>query len=214
MASTSFVDSQVGRILEALEKSGHKDDTIVVLWSDHGYHLGEKLITGKNTLWRRSTRIPLIFSGPGITSGQKSNRPAELLDIYPTLVDLVGLPKVEHLEGLSLLPQIKDAMAPRERPAITSHNQGNFSVVSEKWRYIHYVDGAEELYDIVNDPNEWTNLVDKRPEVVKSMKKWLPKIDNGPTPGSRARILTYYDRTPVWEGHVIGENDPIPQDSL
>jgi hypothetical protein len=78
------------------------------------------------------------------------------------------------------------------------------------------VDGAEELYDIVNDPNEWTNLAGKSEKegVLKSMRKWLPKIDNGPTPGSSHRILTYYHNTPVWEGHVIGEDDPIPHDSL
>ncbi|MBT3481525.1 MAG: sulfatase [Opitutales bacterium] len=213
MASTSFIDSQVGRILDALEESGHTDDTIVVLWSDHGYHLGEKLITGKNTLWRNSTRVPLIFAGPGVTPGQECNRPAELLDIYPTLVDLADLPEVAHLEGLSLSRQLTSAKAPRSRPAITSHNQGNFAIVDEQWRYIQYVDGAEELYDIVNDPHEWTNLAAKRPEVMKSMKKWIPKIDNGPTPGSRARILTYYDKVPVWEGQIIGKDDPVPQDS-
>ena len=112
MASTSFIDSQVGRILDALEESGHTDDTIVVLWSDHGYHLGEKLITGKNTLWRNSTRVPLIFAGPGVTPGQECNRPAELLDIYPTLVDLADLPEVAHLEGLSLSRQLTSAKAP------------------------------------------------------------------------------------------------------
>ena len=136
------------------------------------------------------------------------------MDIYPTLVDLVGLPEVDHLEGLSLTPQLINAKAPRNRPAITSHNQGNFSVVSESWRYIHYVDGAEELYDIVNDPHELTNLAAKRPEMIKSLKKHLPKKNVGPVVGSRSRILTYYDNTPVWQGHPIGENDPIPQDSL
>ena len=212
LASTSFVDNQVGRILKALEDAGLQDDTIVVLWSDHGYHLGEKSITGKNTLWRNSTRVPLIFAGPGVKSGQKTQRPAELLDIYPTLVDLCNLPSVDHLEGLSLKPQLKNARAPRERPAITSHNQGNYSVVSEKWRYIHYVDGEEELYDIVNDRHEWTNLASERKGILASMRKWIPKIDNGPVAGSGSRVLTYYDKTPVWEGEPIGEDDEIPHD--
>jgi arylsulfatase A-like enzyme len=212
LASTSFVDSQVGRILDALEKSGQADNTIVVLWSDHGYHLGEKDITGKNTLWRNSTRVPLIFAGPGITAGQKSSKPAELLDIYPTLVDLCDLPPLDHLEGISLWPQLQDANAPRRRPAITSHNQGNFSIVTEKWRYIHYVDGEEELYDIVNDPHEWDNVLSENPEVAADLRKWLPKKNVGPVAGSRSRVLTYYDRTPVWEGTAIGENDPIPHD--
>ena len=88
LASISFVDSQVGRLLDALEASGHADNTVVVLWSDHGWHLGEKLITGKNTLWDRSTRVPLIFAGPGVNRGASTRRPAELLDIYPTLVEV------------------------------------------------------------------------------------------------------------------------------
>ena len=212
LASTSFVDSQVGRILDALDKAGHTDNTLVVLWSDHGYHLGEKAITGKNTLWRRSTRVPLIFAGPGVSSGQVSTKPAELLDIYPTLVELCGLPELYHLEGLSLKPQLVDANASRERPAITSHNQGNYSIMSEEWRYIRYVDGEEELYDIVNDPHEWDNVVGRHSDVAEQMRKWLPKIDTGPVAGSGARVLTYYDKTPVWQGKPIGKNDPIPQD--
>ncbi len=213
LACTSFVDAQVGRITEALEKAGLADNTIIVLWGDHGWHLGEKGITGKNTLWERSTRIPLIFAGPGVKADQNCKRPAELLDIYPTLVDLCGLPKVDHLEGMSLRPQCENAEAPRERPAITSHNQGNFSVVTEQWRYIHYVDGAEELYDLKNDPHEWYNLADEKKGVCAMMKKYLPKIDNGPAPGSGARILTLYDKTPVWEGQPIGPNDPVPHDN-
>lgn len=214
LACTSFVDNQIGRILDAIEKAGQADNTIVVLWSDHGYHLGEKSITGKNTLWRNSTRVPLIFAGPGVKKGQRVESPAELLDIYPTLVDLCGLPPVEshQLEGSSLKPQLKNAKARREQPAITSHNQGNFSIVTEKWRYIHYMDGAEELYDIVNDPREFTNIAKERKGVAASLRKWIPKIDNGPAPGSGSRVLTYYDKVPVWEGKPIGKDDPIPHD--
>ncbi len=89
LASTSFMDSQVGRVLEALDATGRASETVVVLWSDHGWHLGEKGITGKNTLWERSTRVPLIFAGPGVTTGSTCDQPAELLDIFPTLVELV-----------------------------------------------------------------------------------------------------------------------------
>lgn len=210
LACTSFVDSQVGRLMEALEKSGQADNTIVVLWSDHGWHLGEKEITGKNTLWDRSTRVPLIFAGPGVTSGQKCNRPAELLDLYPTLVELSGLPARNDLEGLSLAPQLKDAQAPRERPAITSHNQGNFGIRSEKWRYIRYADGAEELYDMQNDPREWSNLASQRRGVCAEMAKWIPPRDAGPARGSAHRILTIYDNVPIWEGKPIGPMDEIP----
>ena len=102
-----------------LAESGLEENTIVVLWSDHGWHIGEKAITGKNTLWDDGTRVPLIFAGPGVTPGQLCGKPAELLDIYPTLIDLCGLPPREGLEGHSLMPQLKDANAPREFPAIT-----------------------------------------------------------------------------------------------
>jgi arylsulfatase A-like enzyme len=214
LACTSYVDSEVGRVLDALDRSGRAANTVVVLWSDHGWHLGEKAITGKNTLWQRSTHVPLIFAGPGVTPGQKCSRPAELLDIYPTLIDLCGLPAAPHaLEGLSLKPQLVDAAAPRDRPAITSHNQGNYAVITEQWRYIRYVDGAEELYDRKADPNEWTSLASQRPGLCKELRGWIPKADNGPAPGSADRILTYYDKTPVWQGEVIRPDAPIPEDN-
>src|SRR5262245_40755211 len=151
---------QVGRVLKQLADSGLERNTIVVFWSDHGWHLGEKGITGKNTLWERSTHVPLVFAGPGATAGAKCGCPAELLDLYPTLAELCSLPKKEGLEGLSLVPQLRDSRTPRDRPALTTHNPGNHAVRTEKWRYIRYADGSEELYDRSKDPNEWTNLVD------------------------------------------------------
>jgi choline-sulfatase len=215
LASTAFVDAQIGRILEALEKTKFAENTIVVLWGDNGFHLGEKGITGKNTLWERGTRVPLIFAGPGITRGQRCSQPAELLDIYPTLIELCGLTPRDDLEGISLVPQLRDASAKRERPAITSHNQGNHAVRSERWRYIRYADGSEELYDMVNDPHEWTNLA-QRPEyasVIEEHRKWLPKIDVPPAPGSAQRVLTYDPATDeaVWEGKTVRRSDPIPE---
>lgn len=215
LACTSFVDAQIGRLLDTLDETGLAENTIVVVWGDHGWHLGEKGITGKNTLWDRGTRVPLVFAGPGVTPGQRCTRPAELLDIYPTLVELCGLPPRTDIEGLSLAPQLRDASAPRERPAVTSHNQGNHGVRSERWRYIHYADGSEELYDMQNDPHEWTNLAGK-PEfaaVIEEHKKWLPTIDVPPAPGSANRVLTYDKTTDeaVWEGKTVRRSDPIPE---
>ena len=212
LASVSFMDSQVGRVLEALEQNGLKDDTIVVLWSDHGYHLGEKEITGKNTLWDRSARVPLIFAGPGVEDGQRVVRPAELLDMYPTLSELCGLEIPDHLEGLSLVPQLKDPNAPRSRPAITTDNHDNHGLRTERWRYIQYADGSEELYDMVEDPNEFTNLAnDSRYAATKSnLREQLPKINKKPVPGSANRILIYENGVANWEGEDIGRNDPIP----
>ena len=215
LACTSFVDAQIGRLLTALDEAGIADNTIVVVWGDHGWHLGEKAITGKNTLWDRGTKVPLIFAGPGVKSGQRCTQPAELLDIYPTLIDLSGSPARTDLEGISLLPQLKDATTKRDRPAITSHNQGNHGIRTERWRYIRYADGSEELYDMQNDPNEWTNLAGK-PEmkpIIEAHQKWLPKTDLPPAPNSASRVLTYDKATDeaVWEGTTVKRGDPIPE---
>lgn len=215
LACVSFTDSQVGRLLTALEEAGLAENTIVVVWGDHGWHLGEKAITGKNTLWDRGTKVPLIFAGPGVKAGQRCTQPAELLDLYPTLVELAGLPARTDLEGVSLAPQLRDAATKRERPAVTSHNQGNHGIRSERWRYIRYADGSEELYDLQNDPHEWHNLAGQ-PEhaaVIAEHKKWLPKIDRPPAPNSASRVLTYDRATDeaVWEGKTVKRSDPIPE---
>jgi arylsulfatase A-like enzyme len=212
LATISFVDSQVGRVLDALERSGHAENTIIVLWSDHGFHLGEKAITGKNTLWERSTRVPLIFAGPGVAKAATSSRPAELLDLYPTLIELCGLPPRDGLEGHSLLPQLKNGNAARPWPAITTHNHDNHSIRSEHWRYIVYADGSEELYDLRDDPNEWRNLAGdgKFRGIIEEYRRWLPKVNRKPAPGSAHRILIYEEGRAVWEGKPIGPTDPVP----
>ncbi len=211
LACTSFVDSQVGRVIDALERNGLADRTIIVLWSDHGWHLGEKDITGKNTLWQRSTHVPLIFAGPGVAAKAKCDQPVELLDIYPTLIDLCDLPKRNDLEGHSLLPQLRDAATPREFPAITTHNQGNHTIRSRRWRYIRYADGTEELYDTQSDPNEWTNLAgkDEYREVIAEHAKWLPKIDRPPMKGSKHRILVRRGDEWIWEEEPIRASEKI-----
>ncbi|MCA9131425.1 MAG: choline-sulfatase, partial [Planctomycetales bacterium] len=156
-----------------------------------------------------------IFAGPGVKAGQRCTQPAELLDIYPTLIELASLPKRDDLEGISLAPQLKDAAAKRERPAVTSHNQGNHGVRSENWRYIRYADGTEELYDMVNDPNEWTNVAYRQENaaIIEEHKKWIPKIDVPPAPNSASRVLTYDKETDeaVWEGKTVKRGDPIPE---
>jgi arylsulfatase A-like enzyme len=213
LACTSFVDSQVGRVLQALEANGFSDNTIIVLWSDHGWHLGEKLITGKNTLWDRSTRVPLIFAGPGIVAGTKCTQPVELLDIYPTLQELCNLPVNDALEGHSLLPQLKDPTTQRTWPAITTHNPDNHGVRTERFRFIQYADGSQELYDMQADPNEWKNLAgdEQYRDVVKDLQKSLPATSKPHAPGSHSRILILRDGKVTWEGAEIKPNDPIPE---
>ncbi|HAK94192.1 MAG TPA: choline-sulfatase [Planctomycetes bacterium] len=214
LACVSYMDAQVGRVLDALDATGRARDTVVVLWGDNGWHLGEKLISGKNSLWDRSTRVPLVFAGPGIAAGGRCERAVELLDIFPTLLALAGMPAREDLEGHSLAPQLGDARAERPWPAITTHNQGNHSVRTDAWRYIRYADGAEELYDMRADPNEWKNLAadPARAAVKRELARFLPANDVPPAPGSRHRVLTY-DRTTgaaVWEGAPVGAEDPVP----
>jgi choline-sulfatase len=215
LASTSFVDSQVGRLLAGLAEAGLKDNTVVVLWSDHGYHLGEKAITGKNTLWERSTRVPLIFAGPGIPAGGRCTEPVELLDLYPTLIDLCRLPARTDLEGLSLLPQITAPQTPRSRPATTTHNPGNHGIRSSRYRYIRYADGSEELYDLQSDPQEWKNLI-ARPEMAQVLaehRRWLPKTEAAHAAGSLHRTLTYDPQSDIatWEGQPVRRSDPVPE---
>ncbi|HEX6985056.1 MAG TPA: sulfatase, partial [Planctomycetaceae bacterium] len=189
LASVSYADAMLGRVLAALEEKGQTENTVVVLWSDHGWHLGEKDITGKNTLWDRSTRVPLIFAGPGVAEGAKCSRPAELLDLYPTLVELCGLPPWDGLEGTSLVPQLRDADAPRERPAITTHGPNSHGVRTERWRYIRYANGSEELYDMRADPHEWTNLAgDPRHAATKrELAAWLPATNAAPLGRGKVR---------------------------
>ena len=215
LASTAFVDAQIGRILEALDASPWANNTVVVLWSDHGWHLGEKLITGKNSLWERSTRVPLIFAGPGISENARCVEPAELLDIYPTLAELCHLAPPDEQEGHSLVPQLQNCSAARIWPAITTHNQGNHSVRTRDWRYIRYADGSEELYDMQNDPREWTNLAPDPAygSILAQHREQLPKSSRPAVPGSAQRILLFDPLTGAvnWEGMPVGTTDPIPE---
>jgi choline-sulfatase len=212
LASVSFMDAQVGRLLQTLEENGLADNTIVVLWSDHGWHLGEKDITGKNTLWERSTRVPLIFAGPGVPKNATRSSPAELLDVYPTLSDLCGLPPRSELEGHSLVPQLQSEPAKREHPAITSHGPGNHTVRTERWRYIRYADQSEELFDMPADPHEWMNLASRGEHAAlkQELAAWIPKHPAPPAPGSKSRLIELKDDGVYWETNKVDENGAIP----
>jgi len=180
LASITYTDGQIGRLLDALDKSPYARNTIIVLWADHGWHLGEKLHWRKFTLWEEAGRVPLIFVVPGLTRPEtRCERTVSLLDIYPTLADLCGLPIGEHLEGKSLKPLLEDPTAAWDRPVVTTYGRQNHSVRCERWRYIRYSDGTEELYDHQNDPMEWTNLAadPKAAAVKEKLAGWLPKVN-------------------------------------
>ncbi len=181
MACVAFVDAQVGRVLDALESSDYADNTIVVLWSDHGYHLGEKNRFAKQALWERDTRVPLIFSLPGEKEAAICKAPVQLVDIYPTLIDLCRLPKLDMLDGHSLTPLIARPGKAWKHKALSFYGEGNVAVRSDRFRLMQYEDGSKELYDMLQDPNEWTNLANEKEYkkmVMKLMKcvprKWAP----------------------------------------
>ncbi len=172
-ACVTYTDHQVGRLLDALDASSYSDNTIIVLFSDHGFHLGEKKSWAKRSLWERSTRVPLIFSVPGGIKGGRCSRPVELLGLFPTLNELCGLPKLRGLDGVSIKPLLDDPNAEWTSPALTTFKEGNHAVRSERFRYIRYADGSEEFYDHLKDPNEWVNLAsraDHKPIIMKHAK--------------------------------------------
>jgi arylsulfatase A-like enzyme len=177
LATISFADAQIGRVLDALDRSEHAENTIIVLWGDHGWHLGEKEHWRKHALWDVSTRTPLIFSAPeGLAKNKICQRPVSLIDIYPTLIDLCGLPKREGLDGQSLKPLLENPKREWDRPVVITFGYQNHAIQTERWRYIQYYDGGQELYDHDRDPNEWTNLasVSKYSSRKSELAKWLP----------------------------------------
>jgi len=177
LASITFVDTCVGRVIKALDKSAYADNTIVILWSDHGWHLGEKLHWRKFSLWEEATHNVLMAVVPGVTKpSQRCSRPVTMVDIYPTLIELCGLTPKAELEGKSLVPLLKNPKARWDRPALTTHGRNNHSLRGERYRYIRYSDGAEELYDHDKDALEWTNLASdpKYAAVKKEFARWLP----------------------------------------
>ena len=178
LASVSFVDHYVGEVLKALKNSAYADNTIVVLWSDHGYHLGEKNRFAKHSLWEETSRVPLIIKSPGGVKGQASNAAVSLLDLYPTLVDLADLPAYDANEGASLKPLVEGIAETSGHVAMTSYGYENHAIRDERYRYIHYADGSEELYDHQNDPDEWANLASNSDydEIKQRLAQQLPSV--------------------------------------
>ena len=181
LACINYVDVQIGRFLDELKENPRKRDTVIVLTSDHGWNLGEKTHWCKAAIWRNTTRVPFIVVSPGVAkAGLRNNQPISHVDIYPSLCDFAGIPKPGHLEGRSILPLLKDPSATRDF-AFLSYGPQNTAAQSERYRYLRYEDGSEELYDHQKDPHEWTNLIGN--EKYQAMRKKM-----------RARVLGFQQK--------------------
>lgn len=181
LATITYMDAQLGKVLDAFEKRDDADNTVIILWSDHGWHLGEKQCWSKFTLWDEATRNPLMISAPGLRKKQTCTKPAQLVDMYPTLVELCGLPMPEsRLDGRSLVPLLKNPQADWEWPAITCNGRDSYSLTFEDWKYNRFFDGSEELYDLKNDPLCHVNLakVPEQTERKKQFAQYLPKASH------------------------------------
>jgi arylsulfatase A-like enzyme len=185
LACISFADAQIGRILDALEKSPYARNTIVIFWSDHGFLLGEKQHWGKYAPWTRTTRVPFIIAPtadslarqPGL-AGSRCSAFVSLLDLYPTLIDLAGLPPKPGLEGASIARLIEQPGAASAEAIVTTTGRGTHSIRYQDWHYIHYFDGTEELYELKSDPNEWRNVAgDERHMPIKSACRRFIVVD-------------------------------------
>jgi arylsulfatase A-like enzyme len=208
LACISFTDHQVGKLLDALDASPYKDNTYIVLYTDHGFHQGEKERFAKRSLWEDGTRTPMIIAGPGIVEGSVCSKPAQLLDIYPTLVELSGLKADAKLEGNSLVPLLKNPQADWPHMARTSFGPGNYSIVSEAYRYICYNDGSEEFYDRSKDTHEWNNVI-TNPEYAAVIKKHQAQV-----PQQRHEVLgkNSTGHKSFEASEAVSRGEPIPAD--
>jgi arylsulfatase A-like enzyme len=188
LASITFADTMLGLILDALDESGRADNTIIVMWSDHGFHLGEKSRWRKGSLWGESHRVPFIVVAPGVTTpGSASHSPVSTMDLYVTLTELTGMEAPDHVQGTSLVPLLKDPSKRPNRAVVSTSGFKTHVVSGERFRYLSYPDGAEEFYDIENDPHEWHNLASNPAyaEHKARLVKWLPKKNAPQIGGNR-----------------------------
>lgn len=198
LASITFADEQVGAVLDALENSSYNKNTIVVFWSDHGWHLGEKQHWHKSSLWEVCTRIPFIIKVPGVTNPNSiCNKPVDMVNVFPTLTSLCDLPSKPGIDGHDMTSLLINSQAEWNYPAITEIGIGNMAIRTQNWRYIRYNDGSEELYNRENDPNEWNNLAndEKLNEIQEKHQKWIPETFHESVPGKNTYYFDPYEYT-------------------
>ena len=185
LATIAYTDMNIGRLMAAFDKSEYKENTIIVLWGDHGWHLGEKEHWRKFSLWEEATRAPLIWVAPNVTAKNVvCDEVVSFMSIYPTLCDLCNLPIPKHIQGKSIKPLLANPKQDWDGLALTTHGYKNHTVRVKDWRYIRYADGSEELYNEMDDPYERTNLADvpKYDAVKKRLAQFMPKAEKKPTP--------------------------------
>ena len=222
-ACASFVDDMIGRVLDALDASPHRDNTVIVFWSDHGWHLGEKRSWRKFTLWEESARTPMIIVDPrrGESAGKRCERPVGLIDLFPTIAELAGLPEPDDLDGASLRPLVDDphADSPELRaPELTVQGRGNYSLRDETWRYTRYYDGSEELFNHREDPYEWVNLAEE-PAFAEVKARYANLLPTESVPTFEPRRLSCWAdadlsdieefRTEIWPQWLQEADPPI-----
>lgn len=218
LACISYADAMLGRVLNALQDSPYAENTIVVLWSDHGYHHGEKGQWGKHTLWERTSNVPFVWAGPGVQQGAESDVTVSLIDMYPTLVEICDLPQPHQaLEGKSLATTLKDPSTATDRDIFLPYMEpGQYAVFNQDWRYICYgADGhdGEELYNLREDPHEWNNLAsDTKYDAVKAqLKKSAPTTFASPEQKMNARKDLVIDGDTFRWQKGEGNYKPVPK---
>jgi len=218
LATISFVDAQIGKILDALENSKYADNTMIVFWSDHGWHLGTKEHWGKYDPWLESTRVPFIMV-PAKSSSQsleskRVDAPVNLLDLYPTLISMNDLPPKDDLDGADLTELIEHSDTSWDQPTVVTVGMGTHSIVSRDWHYIHYYDGTEEMYQKSLDPHEWNNLADdpQYSDIKKELKSSIvqdPNHKHYVRYGKWKAVITNEDQTMLFDfskGNGISEH--------
>lgn len=203
LACIHFVDAQIGKVLDALRESEYAENTIVVLWSDHGYHVGEKNRFAKQALWERDTKTVLMFKTPGGKANARCDQPVQLLDMYPTLVSLCGLPANEMNEGHSLVPLLQNPASRRWAfPAVSSYGKNNLAITGERYRLIQYEDGSQEFYDLKKDPNEWRNLAgeQKHQKRIRALQQFIPAKQAELSPYSKYNFNPYFEKMSAGAG--------------
>jgi len=180
LATISFVDAQIGKVLDALDKSDYSENTWIIFFSDHGWHLGEKEHWGKHTAWEKATKVPFILVPPrkysSIYKNKICKKPVNLLDIYPTVIEMAGLKEKKGLEGKNLIPLVQNPGLEWNKVTVTTLGRGSHAITDGTWKYIHYFDGNEELYYLKNDPEEFYNIVaaDSLTNIKNYLKYFIP----------------------------------------